>query len=109
MAYCFLSILLLSFGYVDFTTSKEAKDAMAMTGTEMCGRELTINHANTSSRGGGRGGFQGTPRREHNPPSSTLFVKNLSYGTTEDTLYEHFDGCSSARIVTDRESGESRG
>ena len=58
---------------------------------------------------GGRGGGQRTPRREQNPPSNTLFVKNLSYGTTEDTLYEHFDGASKIRIMTDRESGESRG
>ena len=104
-----------SFGYVDFTSKEEHKKAIALSGTEFYGRELNIDVANKISggggrgRGGGRGGGQRTPKREQNPPSSTLFVKNLSFGTTEDTLYQHFDGASNIRIVTDRESGESRG
>lgn len=42
-----------------------------------------------------------------------LFVGNLSYDTTEDTLTEHFerDGrqVASCRIMTDRDTGRSRG
>ena len=42
-----------------------------------------------------------------------LFVGNLSYDTTEDTLIEHFekDGrqVTSCRIMTDRDTGRSRG
>ena len=107
---------------MDFTSKEEHKKALELSGTEFYGRELTINIANSKpsgggnrggdrgrGRGAGRGGGQRTPKREQNPPSGTLFVKNLSFGTTEDTLYEHFDGASNIRIVTDRESGESRG
>lgn len=117
-----VSSLLLSFGYADFPTSKEANNAVKLSGTELYGRELRINLANSDrggsrggargrGRGGGQGGGQRTPqgRKEQNSPSSTLFVKNLSFSTTEDSLYEHFEGCSRVRIVTDRESGESRG
>ncbi|MBI5851251.1 MAG: RNA-binding protein [Planctomycetes bacterium] len=42
-----------------------------------------------------------------------LFVGNLSYDTTEDTLLEHFqkDGrqVASCKIMTDRDTGRSRG
>lgn len=59
----------------------------------------------------GRGGR--TPdsgnRRGNNEPSSTLFVKNLSYSTTEESLMSAFDGCVSARLPTDRETGKKRG
>jgi nucleolin len=106
---------------VDFASPEEQKKAIELTGTDLYGRELNITPSNSRSgggdrgrgrggaRGGGRGGGQRTPNRERNPPSNTLFVKNLSFGTTEDTLYEHFDGASRIRIITDRESGESRG
>ena len=36
-------------------------------------------------------------------------MKNFSFGTSEDTSYHHFDGDSNIRMVTDQESGESRG
>lgn len=42
-------------------------------------------------------------------PSKTLFVKGLSEETTEETLKESFDGSVRARIVTDRETGSSKG
>lgn len=42
-------------------------------------------------------------------PSKTLFVKGLSEDTTEETLKESFDGSVRARIVTDRETGSSKG
>lgn len=41
-----------------------------------------------------------------------IYVGNLSFNTTEQDLGDHFDQfgeVSSARIVTDRETGRSRG
>jgi len=41
-----------------------------------------------------------------------LFVGNLSYGTTSADLESHFrtiGECTSAQVITDRESGRSRG
>ena len=121
LTHLFLFLAYFSFGFVDFASQEDQKKAIELTGTDLYGRELNITPSNSRSgggdrgrgrggaRGGGRGGGQRTPNRERNPPSNTLFVKNLSFGTTEDTLYEHFDGASRIRIITDRESGESRG
>ena len=38
-----------------------------------------------------------------------LFVKNLSYDTTQESLSDAFEGASSARVATDRDSGRSKG
>ena len=41
-----------------------------------------------------------------------LYVGNLSYGTTEDSLRSHFEQCgtvSDVIIITDRDTGRSKG
>lgn len=38
-----------------------------------------------------------------------LYVGNLSYGTTEDALRGAFTGAKSVKVITDRETGRSRG
>lgn len=42
-------------------------------------------------------------------PTKTLFVKGLSEDTTDQTLRDAFEGAVTARIVTDRETGSSKG
>lgn len=42
-------------------------------------------------------------------PTKTLFVKGLSEDTTDHSLKEAFDGAVAARIVTDKETGSSKG
>lgn len=42
-------------------------------------------------------------------PIKTLFVKGLSEDTTDQSLKEAFEGAVKARIVTDRETGSSKG
>ncbi|KAJ8777448.1 hypothetical protein J1605_014831 [Eschrichtius robustus] len=51
---------------------------------------------------------RGSPN-SRSQPSKTLFVKGLSEDTTEETLKESFDGSIRARIVTDWETGSSKG
>ncbi len=44
--------------------------------------------------------------------AQNLFIGNLAYATTDDTLKAHFASLgevSSARVITDRETGRSRG
>lgn len=44
--------------------------------------------------------------------SQNLFVGSLAYATTDDTLKAHFEQVgtvASARVITDRESGRSKG
>lgn len=41
-----------------------------------------------------------------------LFVGSLAWASTDDSLKEHFEQCgtvASAKVITDRESGRSRG
>ena len=42
-------------------------------------------------------------------PTKTLFVKGLSEDTNDHTLKDSFDGAVAARIVTDRDTGSSKG
>ncbi|NCU31075.1 RNA-binding protein [Candidatus Saccharibacteria bacterium] len=44
--------------------------------------------------------------------SKKLFIGSLAWGTTDDSLQAHFAQCgtvASAKVVTDRDSGRSRG
>ncbi|KAL2017560.1 hypothetical protein VTK56DRAFT_1994 [Thermocarpiscus australiensis] len=52
------------------------------------------------------------PNGETSEKSSTLWVGNLGWAVDDNTLYEEFqsiEGIVSARVVTDKESGRSRG
>ncbi|NXC86062.1 NUCL protein, partial [Cercotrichas coryphoeus] len=96
------------YAYVDFATAEDAKEALnSYNNTEIEGRAIRLEFSspswqkgNTNARGGG-GGF--------NQQSKTLFVRGLSEDTTEETLRESFEGSISARIVTDRDTGSSKG
>ena len=41
--------------------------------------------------------------------TKVLFVKNLSYSTTKESLESAFDGCKCARIATFSDTGKPRG
>ncbi len=42
-------------------------------------------------------------------PANCLIVKSLSWHTTDDSLGAHFEGCTGARVLTDRDTGKSKG
>ncbi|NXA67022.1 NUCL protein, partial [Mohoua ochrocephala] len=95
------------YAFVDFATAEDAREALnSCNNTEIEGRTIRLEFSspswqkgNTNARGGG--GF--------NQQSKTLFVRGLSEDTTEETLRESFEGSISARIVTDRDTGSSKG
>ncbi|XP_041261888.1 nucleolin [Onychostruthus taczanowskii] len=92
------------YAFVDFATVEDAREAMnSYNNTEIEGRtirlEFSSQKGNMNARGGGGFGQQ----------SKTLFVRGLSEDTTEETLRESFEGSISARIVTDRDTGSSKG
>ncbi|XP_066412936.1 nucleolin [Molothrus aeneus] len=91
------------YAYVDFATTEDAREAFnSYNNTEIEGRtirlEFSAQKGNTNARGGG-----------FSQQSKTLFVRGLSEDTTEETLRESFEGSISARIVTDRDTGSSKG
>lgn len=109
------------FGYADFDNEEDYNKALAMDGTEHMGRDLRINSADSKPSGGrgrdgrgrgrgrGGGGGGGASGGPQNPPSSSLIVRNLSYYTTEENLENAFQGCTNAKVMVDRETGDSKG
>ncbi|XP_035190534.1 nucleolin isoform X1 [Oxyura jamaicensis] len=93
------------YAFVEFTTAEDAKEALnSCNNTEIEGRAIRLEFSSPAWQKGNtnaRGGF--------NQQSKTLFVRGLSEDTTEETLRESFEGSISARIVTDRDTGSSKG
>ncbi|KAF1385586.1 hypothetical protein PFLUV_G00109310 [Perca fluviatilis] len=89
------------FAFVEFESTEDAKDALEnLNNTDIEGRSIRLEYSQNSGRDGGRG---------NSGPTKTLFVKGLSEDTTDQTLKEAFEGAAAARIVTDRETGSSKG
>lgn len=100
------------FGYVDFGSPEEGQKALELSGSEIDGRAVRIDKAESraSPRGGGRGGRGGGSRgRGKSTPSNTLICIGLSYDTDNDSLSRAFPDSVSARVITDRETGNPRG
>uniref|UniRef100_A0A6G1RYR8 Nucleolin n=1 Tax=Hypotaenidia okinawae TaxID=2861861 RepID=A0A6G1RYR8_9GRUI len=93
------------YAFVEFPTAEDAKEALnSCNNTEIEGRAIRLEFSSPGWQKGNtnaRGGF--------NQQSKTLFVRGLSEDTTEETLKESFEGSVSARIVTDRDTGSSKG
>ncbi|KAJ2734825.1 nuclear localization sequence binding protein [Coemansia sp. BCRC 34962] len=93
------------FGYVDFADAVARDKAIAGGSFDMDGREVRVDKAEKSAK----------PARgdaSNSTPSTTLFIGNMSFSTTEDSLREAFAECGtvvSARIPTDRETGRMKG
>ncbi|XP_072264424.1 nucleolin isoform X2 [Pyxicephalus adspersus] len=88
------------FAFIEFSSVEEAKEAMdSFNNTEIEGRTIRLEYSQNAGPRGEQGSAQ----------SKTLFVRGLSEDTTEETLKEAFDGSVNARIVTDRDTGTSKG
>jgi RNA recognition motif-containing protein len=71
-----------------------------------------INMFNRRTTGGGGGGGRAsTGRGEALEPSSTLFIGNMSFTSTKESLSDAFKDYNiySARIITEKDTGMSRG
>lgn len=120
------------FGYADFDSKEEMDKCIELNGQELDGRMLRCNPDDSKPRGdrgdrggrGGRGGGFGYGGRgggrgrggggrggnfDNDTPTKLLMVKNLSFQTDNDTLASYFPDSNDARVVRDRNSGDSRG
>uniref|UniRef100_A0A8C9A8B6 Nucleolin n=1 Tax=Prolemur simus TaxID=1328070 RepID=A0A8C9A8B6_PROSS len=87
------------YAFIEFASFEDAKEALnSCNKREIEGRAIRLELQAP----------RGSPNAR-SQPSKTLFVKGLSEDTTEETLKESFDGSIRARIVTDRETGSSKG
>ncbi|KAJ5572788.1 RNA binding protein Rnp24 [Penicillium hetheringtonii] len=99
------------FAYVDFST-REAQDTAVekVNETLLTGRPLLVKPANN---------FEGRPDKSQvpaaasgNPPSRRIYVGNLSYDATKESLEEHFGRCGTlthVHVATFQDSGKCRG
>lgn len=99
------------FGYVHFATTDAVEKALQMNGQEIDGRAVNIDRSQTQDKTQVREKRAQAFGDETSPPSTTLFVGNLSFGVTEDTVWSFFNewGVKSVRLPTDRETGRPKG
>jgi nucleolin len=106
------------FGYIE-TDASQADAVLALNGADFGGRPLKIDRANARPAAGA------APQREQRAPrsfggqqsgvaatSGNVFLGNLSFHSTEDSLteaLEQFGTVKAVRIVYDRETMRSRG
>ncbi|KAJ7993443.1 hypothetical protein DPEC_G00272490 [Dallia pectoralis] len=90
------------FAFIEFESTEAAKEALeSLNGTEIEGRQIRLEFSqNSSGRDGGGRGSGG--------PTKTLFVRGLSEDTTDQSLRDAFESATGARVVTDRETGNSK-
>ncbi|EKD13707.1 uncharacterized protein L3040_005673 [Drepanopeziza brunnea f. sp. 'multigermtubi'] len=98
------------FAYVDFSTAEGVTHALELSEELLSGRRVLIKE-HTS--------FEGRPertkasiRQEGKPPSTRVFLGNLSFDTTEESLTQHFEKCgaiASIKIATFEDSGKCKG
>ncbi|KAJ3058837.1 hypothetical protein HDU99_006622, partial [Rhizoclosmatium hyalinum] len=112
------------FGFVTMSSPDEAQAAIAaMDNQELDGRTVRVNIAADRNErpafggdraprgdfGGNRGGRGSFPPKD---PSDTLFVGNLTFNATEDSVRNFFGEQGeilSCRLPTDRETGQPKG
>jgi len=99
------------FGYVHFTTAEAVEKALKMNGKEIDGRPVNIDRSSQQDKTQGREKRANAFGDTTSPASTTLFVGNLSFSVTEDTVWSFFNeyGVKSVRLPTDRESGRPKG
>ena len=104
------------FGYVEFADPASVEKALQLSGKDIDGRPINVDRSTNNKAPGGTGNPNEARRTAYgdrtSPPSSVLFVGNLSWSATEDSLWELFaeyGDVKSVRVPTDRESGKVKG
>lgn len=100
------------FAYVTFTTTDAVEKALAMNGKEIDGRPVNIDKSIEKDKTAVRENRAKAFGDSASPPSSVLFVGNLSFDATEDVIWEAFGeygDIKSVRLPTDRETGRPKG
>ncbi|KFZ11347.1 hypothetical protein V501_04821 [Pseudogymnoascus sp. VKM F-4519 (FW-2642)] len=100
------------FAYVDFSTAEHTLAAVALSEELLGGRRVLIKNNKS---------FEGRPlvvakdaaaKKETKAPSKRIFLGNLRFDTTEESLKEHFERCGpieTCMVATFEDSGKCKG
>lgn len=100
------------FAYVDFSTAEYTLAAVALSEELLGGRRVLIKNNKS---------FEGRPlvakdapanKKEMKAPSKRVFLGNLRFDTTEESLKEHFERCGpieTCMVATFEDSGKCKG
>ncbi|KAK2038292.1 hypothetical protein LZ31DRAFT_559700, partial [Colletotrichum somersetense] len=107
------------FAYVDFNDVAPKVAAIALTEAELGHRKLLIKDSKS---------FEGRPKKEEEtagaaaaaaaaakevvPKSSKIFIGNLSFKTTDDDVWQHFEKCGQidwVKVATFEDTGKCKG
>ncbi|KAK2625009.1 hypothetical protein QTJ16_005378 [Diplocarpon rosae] len=96
--------------FVDFATAQGVTHALELSEQLLSGRRLLIKDHKS---------FEGRPektksesRQDGKTPSTRIFLGNLSFNTTEDSLKEHFEKCgavANVKVATFEDTGKCKG
>ncbi|KAF9255913.1 RNA-binding domain-containing protein [Marasmius fiardii PR-910] len=92
------------YGFVRFSTSNEADNAMKLDGKEIDGMTISVALAK-------RVKYPNSPSKIQTPSSKTLYVGNMPYTTTEESLRAVFNewGVKNVTLGKDRDTGRPQG
>lgn len=102
------------FAYVDFSTEKALKEALALSEQLLTGRRVLIKNAKS---------FEGRPEKSQDqgsagaaqsghPPSRRIFVGNLGFDVAKEAIEEHFGRCgtvTNVHMATFQDTGKCKG
>ncbi|CEL08058.1 Putative Nuclear localization sequence binding protein [Aspergillus calidoustus] len=108
------------FGYVEFASAADAAKAYeSMKDTEIDGRKINLDYATGRPANKDQGGFKERAQTrarsfgdQSSPESDTLFIGNLPFSATEDSVHEVFGSSGNVlgiRLPTHQESGQPKG
>ncbi|KAL2842370.1 hypothetical protein BJY01DRAFT_249141 [Aspergillus pseudoustus] len=108
------------FGYVEFASAADAAKAYeSMKDNEIDGRKINLDYATGRPANKDQGGFKERAQDrarsfgdQSSPESDTLFVGNLPFSATEDSVHEVFGSSGTVlgiRLPTHQESGQPKG
>ena len=106
-------------GFVKFGWKSHYSKALELDGSDLCGRPIKVSEAQNKSteqkgnnnfrqQGNNNRNFDQKPQGNANIETSTLFVGNISFKATPESMKRFFSQCGSVvgtRIVTDKETG----
>jgi len=101
-------------GFVEFNSRAEANKALADAGKlNLDGRDIQISFSNENrpQPGGNNRPFQQNNQSRQGGSSNTVFVGNLSFDSTEDSIREFFSQCGNVNAVrvAKNEQGKMKG